>query len=101
LVKQPYASATGNCCKVRFVNATLSSGPHQIRDLAMTLSTHLIAETDELGHIAWMWRKGPTDRLAHPIAEPADHLHELGQSRLFGAPPEAISAWFARHVPKG
>jgi hypothetical protein len=34
--------------------------------------TVLIAETDENGAIAWVWRFGPHDRIAHPLDE---HRH--------------------------
>ncbi len=64
----------------------------------MSGTIDLIAETDEIGRIAWVWRRGPNDRHARPIAEPSRHLDELGHSKCHGATPLAISDWFDQHV---
>lgn len=64
----------------------------------MPAAPDLIAETDETGRIAWIWRRGPNDRIARPIAEPAKYLNELHRSRFHGATSLAISDWFAKHT---
>jgi hypothetical protein len=64
----------------------------------MSVPVDLVAETDDAGRVVWIWRHGPNDRHARPIADPSKHVNELGQARCYGSTPEAISEWFARHV---
>ena len=60
--------------------------------------TLFIAETNESGHIDWVWRKGPQDAIPRPVISGQDYRPELPQAHTHGAPAEAILEWLARHL---
>lgn len=60
------------------------------------MSVNFYAETDGAGRVAWVWRKGRTDRIARPVRDAAACLGELRTAGVYGAGPEAISEWFAK-----
>ena len=55
--------------------------------------TVLIVETDVNGAVAWVWRFGPHDRIAHPLDETSACLDDLGDFDVSGASKEAVLGW--------
>jgi hypothetical protein len=59
-----------------------------------------VAETDESGRIAWVWRYDPARKVARAIQRPLDHLQELDRAWCFGASRSAIVAWMKDSGPQ-
>ena len=62
------------------------------------MSAGFIAETDALGRVVWVWRKGSDERYAKPVRDVFACRDELKTAQFSGAAPEAISDWFARQT---
>jgi hypothetical protein len=62
--------------------------------------TVLIAETDVNGAIAWVWRFGPHDRIAHPLDETSACLDALADFDVSGASKEAVLGWLKAMADK-
>ena len=61
-------------------------------------AVQFIAETDELGRIDWLWRRGPEDTISRPVHPSTAHLEELAEARVSGAPYEAAVQWLHRMI---
>jgi hypothetical protein len=55
-----------------------------------------IAETDGDGLIAWVWRFGPNDRIAHPVNPSRYDPADLDGADFHGASQVAIREWLRR-----
>ena len=55
--------------------------------------TVLIAETDEHGAVAWVWRFGPSDRVPYPVAAGTMNISELEDTEFHGARQNEIVDW--------
>jgi hypothetical protein len=59
----------------------------------MPSKLHLIAETDEDGHVVCVWRRQPGERAAQPISASTAVRVEFKHAEFHGASREAILAW--------
>lgn len=64
--------------------------------LNMARALLLIAETDETGGVAALWRLGPADRIPRPLGAAAARAEDVRRAEIHGAPREAVLAWLAR-----
>jgi hypothetical protein len=55
--------------------------------------TVLIAETDERGVVAWVWRFGPDDRIAYPLDAASVCIDDFGHFDVAGASKDAVLGW--------
>jgi len=59
-----------------------------------------VAETDEQGRVAWVWRVESDRQRARPVGDPKRHLAELTAARFSGAPPLSIIEWLTARADK-
>jgi len=57
------------------------------------MRTVLIAETDECGAVAWVWRSAPNDRIARPVWQGKLNIDDLDNTELHGAHQNEIVDW--------
>lgn len=59
------------------------------------MGTDLIAETDEDGHILWVWIIEPGGRRARPVQDRYADQQFLKQANCHGASCASVHQWFA------
>ena len=57
----------------------------------------LIAETDDKGRVAWLWR-GIDGKCAKPVKDAASCLREIDDSAIFGASKTAVTTWLKQQA---
>lgn len=55
----------------------------------------LIAEIDDAGHVAWLWRADHGKR-PKPVKDAASCLKDIGSLQIFGASRIAVEAWLTQ-----
>ncbi|MEM6888992.1 MAG: hypothetical protein AAF636_12725 [Pseudomonadota bacterium] len=55
-----------------------------------------VAETDEQGHVVWVWCLNENDKKPRAIKDRELHLQGLARATFFGAEPSKITGWFAQ-----
>jgi hypothetical protein len=79
-----------------------TAGGWQSRNGFMTLwgafmaRTVFVAETDDHGAVAWVWRFGPSDRIAHPVARGTRNIGDPEDCEFHGASQNDIVDWLHR-----
>lgn len=62
--------------------------------------TVLIAETDEHGVVAWVWRFGPNDRIAYPLDKRSVCIDDFCNFDVAGASKDAVLGWLKDKADK-
>jgi len=57
---------------------------------------YLIAETDELGRVEWVWVYRETEKVLKPIERSGFRLTELGDFKVHGAGQVEVANWLKR-----
>ena len=63
---------------------------------AFMTRTVLIAETDDHGAVAWVWRFAHNDRIAHPVARGTMNIGDPEDFEFHGARQNEIVDWLRR-----
>ena len=63
----------------------------------MSQSVEFVAETDEIGQVACVWRVGRKDYVARPVSDARKAMSDLKSAKVWGASREAVSDWLARN----